>query len=81
MLHVACSHPCCVPVACACVCTCVRACVRVFSCLKNNNSLLIDEKWDVVVVGLITVTLLLGIALIGMTWEARVSLHFAHCNC
>ncbi|CAE1286567.1 SLC12A2 [Acanthosepion pharaonis] len=42
--------------------------------LKANNALLIDEINDIRVIGVITITLLLGIAIIGMEWEARAQL-------
>ena len=34
--------------------------------------LMVGEIHDVRIIGLITVTVLLGVALIGMEWEARV---------
>ncbi|CAI9727615.1 solute carrier family 12 member 3-like isoform X1 [Octopus vulgaris] len=42
--------------------------------LKANNALLIDEVNDIRIIGVITITLLLGIAIIGMEWEARAQL-------
>lgn len=42
--------------------------------LKANNALLIDEVNDIRVIGVITITFLLGIAIIGMEWEARAQL-------
>jgi len=41
--------------------------------LQQHDSLLFDEVNDVRVIGLITVTGLLAIVIIGMEWESRVS--------
>ena len=40
--------------------------------MQENNSLMIDEKNDVRIIGILTICVLLGIALVGMEWEARV---------
>ena len=46
--------------------------------------LMVDEVNDVRIIGLITVLMLLGVAIIGMEWEARVSQnprhHQGHCT-
>uniref|UniRef100_A0A8W8HNT7 Solute carrier family 12 member 2 n=1 Tax=Magallana gigas TaxID=29159 RepID=A0A8W8HNT7_MAGGI len=39
--------------------------------LKANDSLMVDETNDIRIIGILTVTLLLAIAIIGMEWEAR----------
>jgi len=39
-----------------------------------NDALMISEEHDIRIVGVITCTILLAIAIIGMEWEARVSL-------
>ena len=41
--------------------------------LQVHNALMVDETNDIRIVGVITITLLLAIAIIGMEWEARVS--------
>ena len=42
-------------------------------CSQWNDLLMIDEINDVRVIGAITIVALLGVALIGMEWETRVS--------
>ncbi|XP_041373186.1 LOW QUALITY PROTEIN: solute carrier family 12 member 2-like [Gigantopelta aegis] len=42
--------------------------------LKVHNALMVDETNDIRIVGVITITLLLAIAIIGMEWEARAQL-------
>ncbi|KAJ8303922.1 hypothetical protein KUTeg_017505 [Tegillarca granosa] len=42
--------------------------------LKANNALMIDEVNDIRIIGVITVTLLLCIAIIGLEWEARAQI-------
>ncbi|XP_056022591.1 solute carrier family 12 member 3-like isoform X2 [Ostrea edulis] len=39
--------------------------------LKANDALMVDEVNDIRIIGVLTVTLLLAIAIIGMEWEAR----------
>jgi len=39
--------------------------------LKAHDALMIDEIWDIRIIGVITITVLLAIAIIGMEWEAR----------
>ncbi|XP_062588171.1 solute carrier family 12 member 3-like [Saccostrea cucullata] len=39
--------------------------------LKANDALMVDETNDIRIIGVLTATLLLGIAIIGMEWEAR----------
>ncbi|XP_060592142.1 solute carrier family 12 member 2-like isoform X2 [Ruditapes philippinarum] len=39
--------------------------------LLVNNALMVDEQNDIRIIGFITITLLLAIAIIGMEWEAR----------
>lgn len=41
--------------------------------LKENDSLIIDDINDVRLIGALTVLVLLGVAIVGMEWEARVS--------
>ncbi|XP_067665686.1 solute carrier family 12 member 2-like isoform X1 [Haliotis asinina] len=42
--------------------------------LKNNDALMVDETNDIRIIGFITISLLLAIAIIGMDWEARAQL-------
>ncbi|KAK3097932.1 hypothetical protein FSP39_014651 [Pinctada imbricata] len=42
--------------------------------LKKYDALMVDEMNDIRIIGLITVTLLLIIAIVGMEWEARAQL-------
>ncbi|KAL5005442.1 hypothetical protein ScPMuIL_018898 [Solemya velum] len=42
--------------------------------LKEHDSLMIDEVNDIRVIGVITITILLCIAIVGMEWEARAQL-------
>ncbi|XP_033751068.1 solute carrier family 12 member 2-like [Pecten maximus] len=39
--------------------------------LKEHNALMVDEENDIRIIGVLTITLLLFIAIIGMEWEAR----------
>lgn len=39
---------------------------------QANDALMVDEVNDIRIIGVLTVTLLLAIAIIGMEWEARV---------
>ena len=43
-----------------------------FDFFQVNDALMVDETNDIRIVGCITVTVLLAIAIIGMEWEARV---------
>ena len=43
---------------------------------QANDALMVDEQNDIRIIGFITITLLLAIAIIGMEWEARVSSTF-----
>ncbi len=45
------------------------------ACFQAHDCLMVDEINDVRIIGLITVCVLLGVAVIGMEWEARVSRH------
>ncbi|KAL9968204.1 hypothetical protein ACROYT_G026551 [Oculina patagonica] len=42
--------------------------------LKDNDSLMVDESNDIRIVGLITVLILLGITMIGLTWVVRAQM-------
>ena len=42
---------------------------------QENDCLMVDHVNDVRIIGLLTICLLLGVALVGMEWEARVSVH------
>lgn len=42
--------------------------------LKENNALMIDETNDIRIVGFITVTVLLGVTLIGLEWVVRTQM-------
>uniref|UniRef100_A0A8C3V4B7 Solute carrier family 12 member 3 n=1 Tax=Catharus ustulatus TaxID=91951 RepID=A0A8C3V4B7_CATUS len=46
--------------------------------LQEHNSLIVDPTNDIRIIGVITVTVLLGISLAGMEWEAKVTLTPAH---
>lgn len=39
---------------------------------QEHNSLIVDPTNDIRIIGVITVTVLLGISLAGMEWEAKV---------
>lgn len=42
--------------------------------LQEHNSLIVDPTNDIRIIGVVTVTVLLGISLAGMEWEAKVTL-------
>ncbi|XP_022331098.2 solute carrier family 12 member 2-like isoform X2 [Crassostrea virginica] len=42
--------------------------------LKANDALIVDETNDIRIIGVLTVTLLLAIAIVGMEWEARAQI-------
>ncbi|XP_061172225.1 solute carrier family 12 member 2-like [Saccostrea echinata] len=42
--------------------------------LKANDALMVDETNDIRIIGVLTATLLLGIAIVGMEWEARAQI-------
>ena len=48
--------------------------------LQKYDCLMIDEMNDTRIIGSLTITVLLGIALVGMDWEARVSKPFCFTN-
>lgn len=41
---------------------------------QEHNSLIVDPTNDIRIIGVVTVTVLLGISLAGMEWEAKVTL-------
>lgn len=41
---------------------------------QEHNSLIVDPTNDIRIIGVVTVTVLLGISLAGMEWEAKVRL-------
>lgn len=46
--------------------------LSLFCTFQANDSLMVDETNDIRIIGVLTATLLLAIAIIGMEWEARV---------
>lgn len=50
----------------------ILASLSFFCIFQANDSLMVDETNDIRIIGILTVTLLLAIAIIGMEWEARV---------
>lgn len=49
--------------------------VILFKCflLQENNAVMVDRTNDIRIIGVITVTCLLGISMAGMAWESKVS--------
>lgn len=41
---------------------------------QEHNSVIVDPTNDIRIIGVVTVTVLLGISLAGMEWEAKVTL-------
>lgn len=40
--------------------------------LKENGAVMVDKTNDIRIIGIITVTCLLGISMAGMAWESKV---------
>lgn len=47
---------------------------NVFVCHQENEAVMVDRTNDIRIIGIITVTCLLGISMAGMAWESKVSL-------